>query len=352
LSNRIFRKRNIFRDGNQGRIRPPTPGESELKFHGITLITGAAGFLGRHLARQLAESGVPLRVVVRAGEDARFLRDLGAEVRTADLLDRATLPPLFEGGVDRVFHLAAICNFSTPYAVLHPTNVVTQIALQSGVKRYLQMSSSSVYGPHRGRPFREDSERDPRDDYGRSKRAGEEVVWKRMAEGLPAIIARPCTVYGPGCTDGAGKVFSRPTSITAIPGSGRQRLSNVRVEDVAAASVHLSELDDAEGQAFNIADDSHPELGEALALAAEAFGSRPPRLHLPLGLVAAMARLQGSVARLRGRIPDLELDAVRLLRDDYLVDNSKLKSTGYQLRYPDFQASMREMGERGRACRS
>ena len=320
-----------------------------MQFDGITLITGAAGFLGRHLAQRLAESGVLLRAAVRPGEDARFLRDLGAEVRSADLLDPETLPPLFEGGVDRVFHLAAICNLSTPYAVLHPTNVaaveqITRLALQSGVRRYLQMSSSSVYGPHRGRPFLEDSERAPRDDYGRSKSEGEEVVWKGIAEGLPATIARPCTVYGPGCTDGAGKVFSRPTSILAIPGSGRQRLSNVRVEDVAAASVHLSELDDAEGQAFNIADDSHPELGEALTLAAEAFGSRPPRLHLPLGLVAALARLQGPVARLRGRIPDLELDAVRLLQDDYLVENSKLKSTGYELLYPDFRASMQEMG--------
>jgi UDP-glucose 4-epimerase len=286
---------------------------------------------------------------VRPGEDARFLRDLGAEVRSADLLDAETLRPLFEGGVDRVFHLAAICNFSTSYAVLHPTNVagverITRLAMQSGVKRYLQLSSSSVYGPYRGRPFLENSDRAPRDDYGRSKAHGEEIVWKRIAEGLPAIIARPCTVYGPGCTDGAGKVFSRPTSIMAIPGSGRQRLSNVRVEDVAAASVHLSELDDVVGQAFNIADDSHPELGKALALAAESFGSRPPRLHLPLGLVAAVARLQEPVARLRGRIPDLELDAVRLLRDDYLVDNSKLKSTGYEFLHPDFRASMKEMG--------
>ena len=49
-------------------------------------------------------------------------------------------------------------------------------------------------------------------------------------------------------------------------------------------------------------------------------------------------------ARRRGRIPDLELDAVRLLRDDYIVDNAKLKSTGYELLYPDFRASMREIG--------
>jgi UDP-glucose 4-epimerase len=325
-----------------------------LEFDGTTLITGAAGFLGRHLAERLAKSGAPLRAALRAEEDASFLRELGADVVTADLRHSETLSPLFEGGVDRVFHLAAICNFSTPHAVLYPVNVVgveriTWLAMQSGVKRYVHMSSTSVYGPYRGQPFLEDSEQTPQNDYGRSKSEGEAIVWKKIAKGLPAIVTRPCTVYGPGCTDGAGKVFSRPTSIAAIPGSGRQRLSNVRVEDVAGAIVHLSELDGIEGQAFNIADDSHPELGEALALAAEAFGSRAPGIHLPLGLIAAAARLQGTVAKMRGRIPDLELDAVRLLRDDYIVDNAKLKATGYELLYPDFRASMQEIG---RTCRS
>jgi UDP-glucose 4-epimerase len=325
-----------------------------MDFDGIALVTGAAGFLGRHLATALARRGVRLRAAVRAGEDTALLCELGAEVRTADLRDPETLPPLFEGGVDRVFHLAAICNLSTRYADLAPTNVggverITRLALRAGVKRYVQVSSTAVYGPYRGQPFREDAECTPQDDYGRSKLAGEEVVWKGIGEGLTAVIARPCTVYGPGCTDGAGKVFSRPTSIAAVPGSGRQRLSNVRVEDVAAAAIHLSELDDAAGQVFNIADDSHPELGEALALAAESLGGRAPGLHLPLGLVMALARLQGGVARLRNRIPDLEADAVRFLRDDYIVDNAKLKSTGYQLLYPDFRASLKEIG---RACRS
>ena len=66
-------------------------------FDGITLVTGAAGFVGRHLAARLAKSGVRLRAAVRPGEDASFLRELGAEVLGADLRDPETLPPLFEG---------------------------------------------------------------------------------------------------------------------------------------------------------------------------------------------------------------------------------------------------------------
>jgi UDP-glucose 4-epimerase len=131
--------------------------------------------------------------------------------------------------------------------------------------RYIHVGSTSVYGPYRGTPLTEDAPRNPQDNYGRSKRDGEDIVWQRIAEGLAATITRPYTVYGPGCNDGAGKVFSRPTSITAIPGNGRQLLSNVRAEDVAAAVVHLSHLDEAVGKAFNIADDSHPTLEEALS---------------------------------------------------------------------------------------
>jgi UDP-glucose 4-epimerase len=200
-----------------------------------------------------------------------------------------------------------------------------------------------VYGRYRGVPFTEDAPRQPQDDYGRSKRDGEDVVWRRIREGLAAVITRPCTVYGPGCNDGAGKVFSRRTSILAIPGSGKQRLSNVRVEDVAAAVVHLSHCDDAVGRAFNIVDDSHPTVEEALMIAARTFGARPPRLHLPIGMVRAFARVDGLIAKLRGRIPDLEYDAVRFLSDDYLVDNAALKATGYRLIYPDFEASIRQL---------
>ncbi|NLH47087.1 MAG: NAD(P)-dependent oxidoreductase [Myxococcales bacterium] len=321
-----------------------------MEYGGITLVTGAAGFMGRHVVKHLAENGAKVRATARPKKDTSFFDRLGVEFVPADLTKPETLPRLFEGNVERVFHLGAICNFSTPYEDLRPTNVLgvehlTRLALEAKVKCYVHVGSTSVYGPYRGRPFVEDAPREPQDNYGRSKRDGENVVWQRIAAGLPAIITRPCTVYGPGCNDGAGKAFSRPTSITAIPGDGRQRLSNVRAEDVAIAVEHLSRQPAAFGRAFNLGDGCYPTLEEALRLAAEAFGRKPPTLHLPLPLVKSLARLDGLIAGWRGRIPDLESDAVAYLDRDYIVDTSALTATGCRLRYPDFSASMRQIGQ-------
>ena len=321
---------------------------------GIALVTGAAGFVGRHLVARLRARGEQVRAAILPGEDATFLQALGAEVVRADLTRPATLAPLFDGSVDRVFHVAAICNLSTPYAALRPVNVdgvecITALALEARVAAFVHISSTSVYGRWRGTPFQEDSPRTPADDYGLSKRDGEDIVWRKIGRGLPAAILRPCTVYGPGCTDGAGKVFSRPTVLAGIPGSGKVRLSNVRVEDVAAAADFLAARTELGGRAYNIADDSHPTLEEALVLAAEVFGTRRPRTHVPLWILGILARVQRVVAARSGRIPDLEADAVAFLGDDYVVDNSRLRAAGFRLAYPDFVQSMLELGRRQRA---
>jgi UDP-glucose 4-epimerase len=319
-----------------------------MEFFGTSLVTGAAGFMGSHVVAYLAKKGVKVRATARPRSDLSFFTNLGVDYVPADLTDPATLPPLFDGDVDRVFHLGAICNFSTPYESLSPTNVegvrhLTGLAQKSGVKCFVHVTSTSVYGYYRGTPFKESDERRPMDNYARSKKNGEDIVFEKIKKGLPAIIVRPCTVYGPGCSDGAGKVFSRPSKIVAIPGSGKQRLSNIRAEDVAAAIDHLSSLDQAIGEVYNLAEDTHPTLKEALSLAAQIYGSKPPKVHLPLWLIKIISKLDGVFSGFQGRIPDLEYDAAKYLYYDYRVDNTKLKATGFQLEYPDFSESMRQL---------
>ena len=321
-----------------------------MEFGGVSLVTGAAGFMGSHVVEHLAGEGVKVRATARPRKDTSFFEELGVEYVPADLTKPDSLPRLFEGEVDRVFHLGAICNFSTPLKALCPTNVegvkhITELALKARVKCFVHVASTSVYGYYQGRPFVENGPRNPGNDYGRSKKMGEDVVFERMKQGLPVIIVRPCTVYGPRCTDGAGKAFSRPSSISAIPGSGKQLLSNIRAEDVAAALSYLSCLEEAVGETYNLSEDTNPTLEEALTLAAETYDTKPPKLHLPLALVKATARMDGFISGLRGKIPDLEYDAVKFLYADYVVDNSKLKSTGFELPHPDFRESMRELGD-------
>jgi len=148
-----------------------------MEFNGITLVTGAAGFMGSHLVEFLVGKGVRIRASARPRKDTSFFDRLGVEYVPADLTKPETLPRLFENGVDRVFHLGAICNFSTPYESLYPTNVngvklITGLALKNGVKRYVHVGSTSVYGYYQGTPFKEDSRRDPQYSYARSKRDG------------------------------------------------------------------------------------------------------------------------------------------------------------------------------------
>ena len=321
-----------------------------MAYAGISLVTGAAGFMGSHMVEHLVRKGVRVRATARPRRDLSFFKRLGVEFIGADLTDPESLAPLFDGEVDRVFHLGAVCNFSTPYKDLYPVNVegvkrLTRLALDKGVKKFVHVTSTSVYGYYRGIPYRESDERHPENDYGRSKRDGENVLFGRMKEGLPAVIVRPCTVYGPRCMDGAGKAFSRPTAISAIPGSGNQKLSNIRAEDVARALYYLSEKEGCTGQIYNICEDSYPTLGRALTLAAEIFGSKPPKRRLPLFLVKAVARISGLAAGLQGKIPDLEYEAVKYLYQDYIVDNTKLKETGFELAFPDFETSMKQLGE-------
>ncbi|MCC6747048.1 MAG: NAD-dependent epimerase/dehydratase family protein [Deltaproteobacteria bacterium] len=313
----------------------------------VTLVTGATGFLGRHLVACLLEAGERVRATDRAPTCP--IPGFSGEYLSADLTRPETLPPLFAGRVARVFHLGAICNLTVPFAQLRPVNVLgiehlTRLALAHRVERFVQVSSSSVYGLGTGAPLDESAPRVPRDDYARSKRDGEDVVFARLAEGLPATILRPCMVYGPGCNDGAGKVFSRPTPLPAIPGNGRNRLSNVRAEDVARAALHLSRLEEAVGRVYNVADDSHPTIEEALTWASEAYGLRPPRLHLPLPVMQAIAFAGAAAYRVTRKIPDVEADAIGYLRQDYLIDNARLKATGFRLEHPDFRRSVAELG--------
>lgn len=172
-----------------------------------TLLTGATGFVGSHVARLLVERGDDLRVTVRARSNTVLIDDLDCERVRCDILDRRAVRRAFKG-VDRVFHLAGLTSIRPRDATrLFEVNVdgvrnVLGEALRVGVERAVYGSSAAALGPaRRGRTadetnlFRAAHLDIP---YVNSVHEAEVEAFRIAAKGLPLVCTNPTAAFGPG----------------------------------------------------------------------------------------------------------------------------------------------------------
>ena len=171
-----------------------------------TLLTGATGFLGRHLVPLLAERGDPLRALVREGTDDAFLRPFDVAVARGDITDEEAVRRAAQG-CERVFHLAGLLGYrASQRASLERINVngvrVVLDALEPGA-RLVHVSSVAAVGPVDRATDRADESHPypPRADrslYSLTKRRGEELVLDAARNGVDAVVANPGFLLGPG----------------------------------------------------------------------------------------------------------------------------------------------------------
>jgi nucleoside-diphosphate-sugar epimerase len=251
------------------------------------LVTGAAGFIGSHLAARLAELGHEVAGVdcfldyyPRAVKE-RNLRSLveKSNVRLLEEdLSRAELAPLL-AGVDWVFHLAAQAgvraSWGRDFAVYATHNVLaTQRLLEAArdaeVSRLVYASSSSVYGDTADLPMREESLPRPVSPYGVSKLAAEHLCWLYWRNyGLPTVSLRYFTVYGPRQRPDMAfhrflKGALRGEEITLYD-DGEQTRDFTFVSDVVAANLAAAERAEG-GTVLNIGGGSEVSINHVLAM--------------------------------------------------------------------------------------
>jgi nucleoside-diphosphate-sugar epimerase len=167
------------------------------------LVTGANGFVGQALCAHLAARGLRVRAAVRAGTKAPMQ---AAEASVVGALGSQTDWSHAMRGVSVVVHLAAkahVLDLPEDDGEYHRINAeatrrLAEDAARAGVRRVVFLSSIKVYGEARDRPFTANEIPEPVDVYGRSKRAGEELLQSvSTSTGLEAVIVRPPLVYGP-----------------------------------------------------------------------------------------------------------------------------------------------------------
>jgi UDP-glucuronate 4-epimerase len=265
------------------------------------LVTGAAGFIGSHLAEALARAGH--RVVGIDAftdfydrsikeENASAASAAGAEIRRLDLVTDDLSEAL--RGTDAVFHLAAQPGLSSlttfdDYVrnnLLATSRLLAAVQAAGGSARFLNVSTSSVYGAEATGD--ETTLPAPTSVYGVTKLAAEQLVLARHREGvLRACSLRIFSVYGP--RERPDKLFARlirgvleGSAIALFDGSEQHRRSFTYIGDIVRGiTLAFERWDAACGEILNIGSDVESTTGEGIALVERLLGKRARLTRLP-----------------------------------------------------------------------
>jgi len=298
------------------------------------LVTGATGFIGSTLTRQLVEDGAHVRIFRRETSSLEQLGDVATRVDHAigDITGARGLYDAMEG-IDRVYHLAAVVSFAPgDQDLLRRTNVagtanVVNAALEAGVDRLVHTSSMAAFGRSTDGPIDETTEwhgGTRRSAYARSKYRAELEIRRAMAEGLDAVIVNPSLVFGIGTQEANTRRIVdavRNGWLLAVP-PGTTNVVDVR--DVAVG--HRTAMATGEnGRRYFLGGDnlSWKQIAHTLA---HAFGVEPPRFTVPRSLMT----VGGVVGEMTGRImqsrPFLTRATARTATHSYSYDNSRARS--------------------------
>lgn len=292
------------------------------------LVTGGSGFLGSHVAEQLASSGHEVVCLVRKSSNTKFLQTLkGVELAFGAVEDLDSIKAAMKG-VRAVIHSAGVVKARSPEE-FHAINVGgTENALAAAkeiapdLQRFVFVSSLTVAGPSMdGLPVSPDS-RNPVTHYGRSKLAAEDAVVAQK-DSLPVVVLRPPMIYGP--RDNESFAFFQSVSRRFLPivGSGENTLSVIYASDAASACIKAITADIPSGNRYFIDDGRVYGWRAMLADIETALGKKAiGRFSIPVGALKFAAFASEKMGKATGKAVMLTRDKVNELAAPHWVCDS------------------------------
>jgi dihydroflavonol-4-reductase len=305
---------------------------------GLSLVTGATGFVGSAVARALLQAGHPVRVLARPNSDRRNLAGLAVEIAEGSLEDPGSLAGAL-AGCRYLFHVAADYRLWVPdpeamFRVnVTGTRELMLAASDAGVERIVYTSSVATLGiVPRGIADEATASRaeDMIGPYKRSKFEAEAAVSALVVErSLPAVIVNPSTPVGPG------DIKPTPTGRIIVeaargrmPGYVDTGLNIVHVDDVALG--HLLAAESGRIGRRYILGGENLSLAEILAEIAQLTGRRRPALKIPFAALLPIAAGAEAIARFTGREPFATMDGVRMSKKKMFFSSARaVEELGY-----------------------
>lgn len=309
---------------------------------GITLVTGATGFVGSAVARVLLKRGHRLRVLVRPTSDRSNLKDLPVEYVEGDLSHPEGMSDAFQG-VTYLFHVAADYRLWVPNpesmmkANVEGTRSLMLAAQKAGVKKIVYCSSvAALATAHNGIPATED---DPITEaqivgvYKRSKYRAEQEVLRLVREhGLPAVIVNPSTPVGPRDikpTPTGQMILDCATG--RMPAYVETGLNVVHVDDVAEG--HVLALEKGVIGEKYILGGQNIMLGELFGIVTRLAGGKAPTIKLKQSWLYPVALMSELLARTVGIEPRVTREMLAMSKKLMFFSSAKAeKALGYRPR--------------------
>jgi len=297
------------------------------------LVTGANGFIGSHLVRELLRRGYEVVGLVRSTSDLRSLQGLPITLVIGDLREPATLDAPVRG-VDYVFHLAAVV-MGTSRDEFHDSNTqgtwnMLKATTRSGggqLRRFLYVSSQAALGPSpTPAPLDETAELRPISWYGESKKAAEDHV-RSFADRFPTTIVRLSSVYGEREREISQAFPVIERGLQPRIGVAEKATVFVYVADVVQGIIEAAESPQSVGQAYYLA---HPRVWSQEDLVRTIGGAmgKPDgiRFPVPLVLFRVVAPLAEFIHQVTRQRPQLTRDKAHEMSQRYwVIDPSKAK---------------------------
>ncbi len=313
------------------------------------LITGATGFIGSHLAKDLTERGVRIKCLVRPSSPKaaiQFLSGLGAELVYGDLTDEKSLGEAVRG-VDTVFHLGGGGRVDMPEDVCFRMNVdgtrnlLEACLRQGGVKRFIHISTCGVMGDIQDPPADETYPYNPENmAYARAKTEAEKTALS-YRDRLSVRVVRFPLAYGSPLIDGDLSQIEGVTPMSMIFsavqkgrwmyfGDGMTLIHCIHVDDIVRGVEFAAEKGKT-GEVYILADEKAVPMKTLVEISARALNVPTPRRHIPLPVAMTMALLMEATARLTRRKPMLTREVVRGFAATRAFDTSKARrELGFQ----------------------
>jgi dihydroflavonol-4-reductase len=291
-------------------------------------VTGAGGFVGSNLVRDLLDHGWNVRALVR-DQPGITLAGLPVDVVRGDLF----VPDLAGAmrGSDAVFHVAAHYSLwrrdrdAILRANVEGTRAVLAAAKEAGVRRVVHTSSVAAIGVRHG-AVADETHQSPLEDligtYKRSKLLAEREAMRAAAEGLDVVVVNPSTPIGPwdAKPTPTGDVIVRFLR-GAMPAYVDTGLNLIDVRDVAAGH-RLAYERGRSGERY-ILGNENLSLRELLNRLAMLTGRPAPRVRLPIAIPLALAAIDELLLGRLGAAPHIAVDGVRMAKEQMFYDSSK-----------------------------